>query len=120
VAVPANAKCPHWWQLARLVGWEKKQLLTLDAVIWRESRCLPTVYNAGDPNGGSYGLLQVNGFWCSPSRYYPTGYLQAHGVLVRCADLYQPSVALAAGLAVFKYSAQENNGNGWQPWMVRD
>jgi hypothetical protein len=66
--VPKNALCPQWWDLAISVGWDKSELAKLDKIMWRESRCLPSAFNAGDPNGGSHGLMQINRFWCKKSR----------------------------------------------------
>lgn len=92
---------------------------TLDRVIYRESRCDPSQHNPKDPNGGSHGLTQVNGFWCLPSRYYPLGYLQTIGVLDSCADLYKPRVSLRATMALINYS----RGVGlcsWSQWAWLD
>ena len=108
-------KCGHWLDDALDVGWSRSHISKLDYVMWRESRCMPNVFNATDPNGGSRGLMQINQFWCLPSKYFPSGWLQAQGVLNSCAQLSNPTVNLRAGLAIFKYSV-EHNHNGWQPW----
>jgi len=115
--VPEDARCPQWWGVARDAGWAEEHLRSLDTAMWRESRCLPDQHNASDPNGGSYGLLQINGFWCLPSRYWPDGYLQAHGILGGCDDLYDPVTALSAGLAIYRY-AEDNADCGWAPWAT--
>lgn len=104
VPLPLDARCPMWWSMAKQIGFTDALLPTLDRVIYRESRCDPSQHNASDPNGGSHGLTQVNGFWCKPSRYYPSGYLQTVGVLNDCADLYTPEVALRATMALIIYS----------------
>lgn len=117
--LPNDARCGEWWSLARQVGFTESMLPTLDRIIYRESRCDPTQHNAADPNGGSYGLAQVNGFWCLPSRYYPLGYLQTHGVLTSCVDLYIPEVALRSALKLVEYS----RGAGlcaWHQWAWLD
>jgi len=108
-------KCGHWLDDALDVGWSRKELSKLDYVMWRESRCFPSVFNPNDPNGGSGGLLQINQFWCLPNRYNPSGWLQSQGILSSCKQLLIPDVNLRAGLAIFEYS-EERNGNGWQPW----
>lgn len=108
-------KCGHWLDDALDVGWSRKELSRLDYVIWRESRCLPSVFNLSDPNGGSGGLLQINQFWCLPNKYNASGWLQSQGILTSCKQLLIPDVNLRAGLAIFEYS-EERNGNGWQPW----
>jgi len=113
LVVPASARCPEWWALAKFVGWSSDLLPKLDYVIWRESRCLANAYFKGDPNGGSHGLTQINGFWCRGSRYYPNGYLQHFGVLRSCKDLYKPKVNLYAALLIYRY------GNSWRPWSLQ-
>lgn len=92
---------------------------TLDRVIYRESRCDPTQHNKADPNGGSRGLTQVNGFWCKPSRYYPLGYLQTFGVLDTCDDLYKPRVALRATMVLIEYSRSAGLC-AWHQWAWLD
>ncbi|NDC18655.1 MAG: hypothetical protein EBZ87_00080 [Microbacteriaceae bacterium] len=114
---PADALCPEWWAAARAEGWAEEHLASLDLALWRESRCDPQQHNASDPGSGSYGLLQINSFWCEPSRYWPEGYLQAHGILGSCSDLYLPETALRAGLAIYAY-AEENSACGWEPWAT--
>jgi len=70
----------------------------------------PDAFNPSDPNNGSYGIMQINGFWCQPSRYWPNGYLQAYGLLTECTDLYDRETNLRAALAIYRYS------NGWRAW----
>jgi hypothetical protein len=61
--IPADAKVPQWWALARQVGWNEDALETLDIMIFRERRGLNRAFNREDPNGGSRCLLQLNGSW---------------------------------------------------------
>lgn len=115
VQIPPDALCPMWWSLARTVGFTDEQMLTVDRIMYRESRCDETQLNADDPNGGSVGLTQINRFWCLPSRYYPSGYLQHVGVLDTCDELYQPETNLRAALALVEYS--ESIGvSAWHQW----
>ena len=100
----------EWLGLAVSVGWREVNLPMLERVLWKESRCLTDVHNPYDPNGGSHGLAQVNGFWCQDSRYYPQGYLQSLGILSRCDDLYEPEINLKAALAIYEYA------RGWSQW----
>ena len=109
--------CPLWRDLAVTVGWDADVVTELGYVLWRESRCDPTVHYDGDPNGGSYGLMQVNGFWCKPNRYTDVGWLQQLGVLETCTDLYDPSTNLTAAWEIYQY-AQRTHGNGWRPWSL--
>jgi hypothetical protein len=74
-----DALCPEFHETALEAGWDEEQLDRLDYVLWRESRCLPEAFNRTDPNGGSRGIAQINQFWCKPTRYNPSGWLQAQG-----------------------------------------
>lgn len=102
-------RCDEWMGLAREVGWSEDQLPKLSYTIYRETRCRPDQHNADDPMGGSKGLTQINQFWCKPTRYWPEGWLQTHGILEHCDDLYDPRVSLTASLAIWENS-------GWTPW----
>ena len=104
--------CEQVFDTAKAIGWPADQLGMLVAIAQRESRCQPDAYNAKDPNGGSHGIMQINGFWCKPSRYWPNGYLQAHGLLTSCANLYDRETNLRSALAIYRYS------NGWRAWSL--
>lgn len=114
-----NFKCPEAISLASSVGWPDELLSRLDIIIWRESRCLTEAFNGSDPNSGSYGLSQVNGFWCRPSRYHPNGWLQEQGILTNCSDLYNPIINITAAKAIYEYSKKANNC-GFAPWSTRN
>ena len=103
--------CPEYHDLAIEMGWPEDELSKLSYVMYRESRCRPDQHNPDDPMGGSNGLVQINQFWCKPTRYWPDGWLQSHGVLVSCDDLYIAGVNLKAALAIWENS-------GWSPWNV--
>ena len=115
VPIPPAARCPMWWSLAVQQGFDIDDMQTLDRIIYRESRCDTTQHNAYDPNGGSHGLTQINGFWCKPSRYYPLGYLQTMQILHTCDELYEPSVNLRAAFALVEYSRSEGL-DAWSQW----
>ena len=102
--------CEQVFDTAKAIGWPTDQLGMVVAIAIRESRCQPDAFNAKDPNGGSYGVMQINGFWCQPSRYWPNGYLQAYGLLTSCTDLYDRETNLRAALNIYRYS------NGWRAW----
>lgn len=117
---PADARCPQWHQTAIDAGWPIIELRRLDHIMWRESRCQPTAHNPHDPQSGSRGLVQINGFWCRTNRYEPNpaGFLGALGVLEHCNDLYDPAVNLEAARWIYTY--QVFNGRcGWLPWTTR-
>ena len=102
--------CEQVFDTAKAIGWPADQLGMLVAIAQRESRCQPDAFNPNDPNGGSYGIMQINGFWCQPSRYWPNGYLQAYGLLTKCTDLYDRETNLRSALTIYRYS------NGWRAW----
>ena len=113
--LPPNVLCPQWTEIATNIGWQKEDLEMLDYVLNQESRCIPNVHNKNDPNGGSYGLAQVNGFWCEPSKYWPKGYLQSFGVIETCKQLLHPRANLVSARLIWLY-AHRHSGNGWAPW----
>lgn len=111
-------RCGEWHDLAMMVGWSEAQWPKLSYVMYRESRCNISTINKSDPNGGSRGLMQINGYWCKKNKYNPTGWLQAQGILTNCNDLFNPEINLRAGLAMWNYSQQKNKC-GWKPWATR-
>ena len=56
---PATAHCPQWWSEARDVGWAESDLVHMDRIMYRESRCQPGVHN----RAGANGLMQVMSMW---------------------------------------------------------
>lgn len=103
--------CPNWATLALEAGWPAKELPTLTSILYHEARCQSRAHNPKDPNTGSYGAGQINGFWCRPSRYFPDGWLQTQGILTNCTDLYNPETTMRAMLAVWRYG-------GWEQWST--
>jgi hypothetical protein len=98
--------------MAKYIGWPDHELSKLVAVSQRESRCTANAFNPNDPNGGSAGVMQINYFWCKPSRYWPAGYLQAHGLLTNCNELFNLETNLRSALAIYRYS------EGWRAWSI--
>jgi len=106
--------CEKVRELARIVGWPKKELDTLVKIANRESRCTPRAHNKTRNVDGSedYGLMQINDWsWCKPTRYYVKGYLQQLGIIKTCDDLFNPILNLTAAYALFEYS-----DNTWEQW----
>ena len=102
--------CEQVFDTAKAIGWPSDQLGMLIAIAMRESRCQPDAFNPKDPNGGSYGVMQVNGFWAQKTTAYPKGYLQTMGVLTHVDELFDRKTNLRAALAIYRYS------NGWRAW----
>lgn len=93
--------------LAVNLGWPVEQYKKLRYVINRESGGNPSAINSTDPMTGSYGLMQINGFWCRGAN----SFLQKAGLLTSCEMLLDPQINLRAGLIIYTRS-------GWSPWKV--
>jgi len=93
--------------LAVNLGWPVSEYTTLVKVITRESNGIAIAHNSADPMTGSYGLMQINGFWCQGAN----SYLQKAGLLTSCEMLLDPQINLRAGLIIFTRS-------GWSPWRT--
>lgn len=105
------APCDQYAYMAVSLGWPSAEISTLKKVMHRESRCIANAHNQADTVGQSYGLTQVNTFWCEPSTYWPQGWLQTKGIITTCEDLLHPRANLAAAYAIFQNS-------GWAPWST--
>ena len=103
--------CTQVAALALAEGLPQDQLDTALKVAMRESRCTSDAFNAYDTNGGSYSIYQINGYWCRPNQYWPTGWLQAKGIVETCDDLFNPTVNTRAMVAIWRNS-------GWLPWKT--
>lgn len=103
--------CDQITAAAAAIGWPEKELPTLRRVSHAESRCTDTAHNPKDPHTGSYGTMQINGFWCTPNRYWPQGWLQTHGIVTTCTDLFDLHTNLTAALAIWRTT-------GWGAWTT--
>lgn len=106
---PDWVRCPAYWDLALLVGWRRKDMRTLDYVMYRESRCTPSVHNQQDPSSGSRGLTQINGYWHDM--------LIKKNIIEKGSDLYHPETNLRAALMIYRYQVSRV-GWGWDPWAI--
>ena len=93
--------------LAVNLGWPVEEYATLVKVITRESNGNGLSHNLKDPMTGSYGLMQINGFWCKGAN----SFLQKAGLLTSCEMLLDPQINLRAGLIIYTRS-------GWSPWRT--
>lgn len=96
--------CKRYVDLARQVGWPKSERANLARIMWRESRCNPAAFNARDPWGGSYSLLQINGS--------NVGWATRMGYIKTRNDLFNARTNLRVGLELWKLY-------GWKPWGTR-
>jgi len=95
--------CAQYVADAITAGWPADQAPTLARVMFRESRCIPTAYNAQDTGGGSYGLLQVNG--------QHKAWLMQLGYITSLDDLFNPDINLRAALHLYDMV-------GWSAWAA--
>ena len=118
VPTPAHAaeyKCERWHKLALKAGFSKKDLPTLDYIMYRESRCGPRSIGLNrDRNGkvwsSDYGLTQINNFsWIT--------YLRDRNIVRKSSDLLHPLVNLKAAKALYDYSKER--GNPWRQWSIK-
>jgi len=106
---PYSSACEQFSALAVNLGWPADQRTVLESIMQRESNCTPNAVNSKDPNGGSRGLMQINGFW--------TPWLTDAGIITSAENLLQADVNLRAALAIYNYGV-ERHGYGWGPWSA--
>ncbi len=105
---PYSSACEQFSALAINLGWDPDQRTVLESIMFRESRCTPSSVNPNDPKG-SYGLMQVNGFWLE--------YLSERGIITQLSDLLQAQTNLIAALEIYNYG-MDRYGYGWGPWSA--
>jgi soluble lytic murein transglycosylase-like protein len=106
---PYSSACEQFSALAVNLGWPADQRTVLESIMFRESRCIPNAVNSKDPNGGSRGLMQINGFW--------TPWLTDAGIINQVDDLLQAQTNMLAALAIYNYGV-DKHGYGWGPWSA--
>ena len=106
---PYSSACEQFSALAINLGWDPHQRTVLESIMFRESRCIPESINGKDPNGGSRGLMQINGFW--------TPWLVERGIITELSDLLQAQTNLIAALEIYNYG-MDRYGYGWGPWSA--
>jgi hypothetical protein len=93
--------CAQYVADAITAGWPADQAPMLARVMFRESRCNPLAFNSQDSNGGSRGLMQMNGAHES--------WLIEQGFITHLDDLFRPEVNLEASAHLYSMV-------GWQAW----
>jgi hypothetical protein len=86
--------CAEYVADAITAGWPADQAPVLARVMYRESRCNPMAWNGKDSNGGSRGLLQINGI-------HETWLIEA-GIITKLDDLFYPDVNIRAGVHLYR------------------
>lgn len=104
---PYATAAEQFAQLAINLGWPAIEYDKIVKVIERESHGNPSAHNRKDPMSGSYGLFQLNGFWCKG----PNSYLQKAGLITSCENLLDPQTNIKAALIIWTRS-------GWSPWRL--
>jgi hypothetical protein len=95
--------CAEYVADAITAGWPADQAPMLARVMFRESRCTVLAFNSQDSNGGSRGLMQINGV-------HET-WLKEAGIITHLDDLFRSEVNLKAALHLYRMV-----GNSWSPW----
>ena len=95
--------CAEYVADAISAGWPADQAPMLARVMFRESRCNPRAYNGADTNGGSRGLMQINGT-------HETWLIKA-GIITKIDDLFYPDVNIRAALHLYGMV-------GWSAWAA--
>jgi hypothetical protein len=115
VVEPEIGRCTAWSAIAASEGFTEAEIDVLERILWLESRCETTVVGDAE-HGGSYGIAQIHtSTWCKPSKYWPAGYLQAHGIVLTCDDLFAPAIAIKAARAIYVAA-----GHSFEPWTTYD
>jgi hypothetical protein len=93
--------CAQYVADAITAGWPADQAPMIARVMFRESRCNPLAFNSQDSNGGSRGLMQMNGAHKS--------WLIEEGFITHLDDLFYPDVNLKASAHLYSIV-------GWSAW----
>ena len=93
--------CAQYVADAITAGWPADQAPMLARVMFRESRCNPLAFNSQDSNGGSRGLMQMNGTHVQ--------WLTELGYITTLDDLFRPDVNLRASAHLYSMV-------GWSAW----
>jgi len=105
-------KCEQWLPTAVLAGWpdDRQVLARLGAIMWRESRCVPTACAPSDTGRPcrDYGLVQGN--WYAHHKWWAE-------LGITPEQMFDPYTNLH--WAWLLYSGREAQGQcGWQPWAL--
>lgn len=79
-------------------------------ICWRESRGLPNAVNSDDPNGGSFGLMQINAIHIRDVEARPYLWSNVDQCFVDDTD------DLLVGWKNICFASQLYAYAGWEPW----
>lgn len=98
--------CGEFRDIALSVGWQPDEWKKLGRIIFRESRCDPTVLNNNAQTGDlSFGLVQIN----MRGKLGPDRLLRCS--LTKFEDLWDPATNLRCARVLFERA-------GWEPWRM--
>lgn len=100
--------CEMWADAAQTAGYHWDELWIVLQVMEMESGCRPEAI--GD-QGHSYGLMQINDYWCTSNKYWPRGYLQTQGMVNDCTELLDPMTNLQVAQHI-------SSRYGWENWTT--
>lgn len=106
-------RCWQFYHLALDAGWTQGQWRTLDRIIYRESRCMPTACSVPDRPDlrrcRDWGLTQINDYsWKRTVR----------NLGLTMEQMTDPFWNLWVAKWIYDYSL-ERNGCGWLPWSIK-
>lgn len=106
---PATAKCPQWWQAIREAGFAEKDLIIVDHLIWKKSKCDPSL--KVDKGDNTYrGLLQIESHWFS--------FLRRATVIQSDQHLFDGTTNIKAAYQIYALGVREH-GWGWSEWGLK-
>jgi hypothetical protein len=126
-------KCPKAMRIALQVGFKKKDLRTLDRIVYRESKCQSRAvgwnYRSGTSHkdcklqpwkryrkckavrSADFGLTQINdNSWVT--------YLRQEKIIVKVDDLLNPVTNMKAAKALYDYSLSRGH-HAWKQWDTK-
>lgn len=106
---PVDQSCPAYESTMIMHGLDPD---IFSYIMWRESRCDMTAINPDDPNGGSYGLLQINAIHIADMQVRPERWVGVERCMVETVDdllIAWRNICVASHL---------HSESGQSPWRV--
>ena len=112
--IPEDWLCTQWYDVSIEAGFTHDDWPALGVIMWRESRCFPNVHNGRDPNTGSFGLAQINGYWCRGGGLRTLGWPSGN----LCQSMFDPLTNLQAARSIVQYDRDRGNCD-YRQWSTR-